>query len=115
MLAGQDRFEPFFHQLPAGPADRVDTCIQSPRDLAVTAAFAGLRGVGLQQDACPHQLLCGVLAHVDQCVEPLSLLIAKLHDIPLYGDLFRGHESSPSLRCGAIDSKIPRIVNDVRY
>jgi hypothetical protein len=44
---------------------------------------------------------------VDQCVEPLSLLIAKLHDIPLYGDLFRGHESSPSVRCGAIDSKIP--------
>jgi hypothetical protein len=34
---------------------------------------------------------------MDQRVEPLALLIAELHDILLYGNLLRGHDSSPAL------------------
>src|SRR5712671_6058381 len=30
--------------------------------------------------------------------EPLSLLIAEPHHVPLHGTLFRGHDASPSLR-----------------
>jgi hypothetical protein len=55
------------------------------------------------------------LAHMNQCVEPLSFLLAEPHAILLYGDLFPGHESSPSLRCGAIDSEFHRIINDTRH
>ena len=43
----------------------------------------------------------------------LSLCRIELHDMLLYGDLFHGHESAPSLRHGAIDSDILFIVNDV--
>src|SRR5271165_6484171 len=47
---------------------------------------------------------------------PHQLLGAgSLHDILLYGDLFGGHESAPSLRCGAIDSTILLTVNDGRH
>jgi hypothetical protein len=35
-----------------------------------------------------------------------------MHDVLLYGDLFPGHESTPSLRYGGIDSNIPPAVND---
>jgi hypothetical protein len=52
---------------------------------------------------------------MDQCIEPLSLPIAEFHDVPLYGDVFRNHESTPSFRSAAIDSEIPGIVNDVEY
>jgi hypothetical protein len=97
MLADQDRLKPFFHQLPAGSANRGDAGIQCPGDLAVSPSFAGIGGVGLQQDACFRQLAGTVLAAMDQRVEPLALLIAELHDILLYGNLLRGHDSSPAL------------------
>jgi hypothetical protein len=35
---------------------------------------------------------------MDQPVEPVALLRAELHNILLYGSLFRGHDASPSLR-----------------
>ena len=54
-----------------------------------------------------------VLATLDQRIQTLSLFRTELHDILLYGDLFRGHESTPSLRYGAIDSDILLNVNDV--
>jgi hypothetical protein len=54
-----------------------------------------------------------VLATLDQRIQTLSLFRTELHDILLYGDLFRGHESAPSLRHGAIDSDILPNVNDV--
>jgi hypothetical protein len=69
--------------------------------------------IGLQQDAGPRRLPRGVLATLDQGIQTLSLLRTELHDILLYGDLFRGHESAPSLRHGAIDSNILPNVNDV--
>ena len=39
----------------------------------------------------------GCLPLLDHCVELFTLLVAELHDILLYGNLFRGHEASPSL------------------
>ena len=57
MLADQDGLEPLFHQLLAGPGNRIDAGLQRRRDLAVAPAFAGVRGVGFQQDACLQQLL----------------------------------------------------------
>src|SRR5271168_1710144 len=98
MLAGQDGLEAFLHQLPAGPGHRADAEVQRRGDLAVTPSFAGLGRVRLQQDARLYQLACTVFALVDQRVEPFALLIAELHDVLLYGNMFRGHDSSPSLR-----------------
>jgi hypothetical protein len=84
-------------------------------DLAVAPSFAGLPDIGLQQAACPGQLSREVLVAADQGVQPLSLFLAELHHILLYGELFRDHESAPSLRYGAIDSNILPTVNDARY
>jgi hypothetical protein len=98
MLADQDGLEPFFHQLLTGPCHRVDAGIQGRRNLAVTPSFAGFRGVSLQQDACLRQQPGRVFACMYQRVEPLPLIIAELHHIPLHGNLFRDHDASPSLR-----------------
>src|SRR4051812_30208322 len=35
---------------------------------------------------------------MDQRVEPFALLATELHEVLLYGSLFRGHDASPSLR-----------------
>jgi hypothetical protein len=59
-------------------------------------SFADLGGVGLQQDACLHQLACTVFAAMDQRVEPFTLRIVELHDVLLCGNLFRDHNSSPA-------------------
>jgi hypothetical protein len=98
MLADQDSLKPLFDQLLTGPGNRVDAGVKSFRDLAVAPSFALLRGVGLQQDARLGEEPRGVLACMDQRVEPFALLFAELHHMLLYGCLFRGHEASPSLR-----------------
>jgi hypothetical protein len=98
MLADQDTLKPFFHQLLAGPGHGVGAGIQGGCDLAVAPTFARLGGVGLQQDTRLGEQPCRVFARMDQRVEPPALLIAEPHHIPLYGNLFRGHEASPSLR-----------------
>ena len=67
--------------------------------------FPRLRGDG--------QLPRRVLATLDQSIQTLSLFRTEPHNILLYGDLFHGHESAPSLRWGAIDSDVLLIVNDV--
>src|SRR5208282_1845989 len=64
-------------------------------DLAVTPSCASRRRVGLQQDACPHQLPRTVLTRMDQRAEPFALLIAELDDVLFNGNLFRAHDSSP--------------------
>jgi hypothetical protein len=98
MLADQDGLEAFLHQLLPCPGNRADAGIQGGRDLAVTPSFAGLRSIGFQQDARPHQLACTVFALMDQRVEPFARLAAELHDVPLYASLFGDHDASPSLR-----------------
>jgi hypothetical protein len=115
MPADQDGLEPCFDQLLADPRHRVDAGIQCRRDLAVTPAFAGLRGVGLEQNARPHQLLGRVLAGVDQPVEPLAFLGTELHHILLYRDLPRHHEPPPSLTYRQIDPEIRHKINDEEY
>ena len=52
MLANQDGLEAFFHQLLAGPGNRIGAGIEGLGNPAVTPPFARFRGVGLQQDAC---------------------------------------------------------------
>jgi len=69
MLAGQSGLDPSFHQLLAGARDGVDAGIQRLGDLAVTPAFAGLRRIGLQQDACLQYLANRDLALLDERVE----------------------------------------------
>jgi hypothetical protein len=98
MLAGQHRLEAFLDQLLTGPGNRVRTGVQSRGDPAVAPSLAGPRGVGLQQDTRPRQQPRRVLAHMDQRAEALTLGIAQLHHILLYGNPFRGHDASPPLR-----------------
>ena len=112
MLAGQDGVDALFHQALASPSHRVDAGFQGCRDLAVTPGFASIRCVRLQQDARLEQLPCRVLALANQCVQPLAFLIAELHHVLLYRDLFGSHESSPSVRYGTIDSKFHCKVKD---
>jgi hypothetical protein len=105
--------EPFFDQLLTNAGDSHEAGVQRRGDLAVAPSFPCLAGIGLQQDPRPGQLPRRVLATLDQRIQTLSLFRTELHDILLYGDLFRGHESTPSLRYGAIDSDILLNVNDV--
>jgi hypothetical protein len=98
MLADQHRLKPFFHQLLAGPGDRIGAGIEGLGNLAVAPSCARFRGVSLQQDACFGQQPGRVFADMYQRVEPFPLLIAEPNHIPLHGTLFRGHDASPSLR-----------------
>ena len=98
MLANQDGLEAFFHQLLAGPGNRIGAGIEGLGNPAVTPPFACCRGVSLQQDACFGQQPGRVFADMYQRVESLPLLIAELHHVPLHGTLFRSHDASPSLR-----------------
>ena len=115
MLAGQHSLKPFLDKLLARSGDGCQAGIERRSDLAVTQCFTALRGIRLQQDACFHQLLRWMLAGMDQAIKLLSLCRAELHDLFLYGDFFGGHESGPSERCGAIDSKNLLTVNDGGY
>jgi hypothetical protein len=112
-LRGQHSLEPFFDQLLTNSRDSHQASVQRRSDLAVAPSFPCLTCIGLQQDARPGQLPRRMLATLDQRIQTLSLFRTELHDILLYGDLFRGHESAPSLRYGAIDSDILPDVNDV--
>lgn len=98
MLADKHGIEAFFHQLLAGPGNGVDAGIKGGGDFAVPPSFASFRGIGLQQNASLGQLPGGVFTRTYQRVEPFPLFIAELHNVPLLGNLFRGHEASPSLR-----------------
>jgi hypothetical protein len=98
MLADKHGIEAFFHQLLAGPSNGVDAGIEGGGDFAVPPSFASLRGISLQQNACLGQLPGRVLTGTYQRVEPFPLLIAEFHHVSLLGNLFRGHEASPSLR-----------------
>ena len=78
VFARQDGIEPFFNQLLPGSGDRRKAGVQGRCDPAVTPCFARLRGVGLQQNACLRQLLCGMFAATDQGIQPLSLFSGQL-------------------------------------
>src|ERR1700757_432263 len=106
MLAKQGGLKPVFDQPLARPGDRVDTGLQSRRDLAVAPARTTLRGVSFQQDAGLQQLLCRMFPAMDKGGELLSFLIAECHDVLLYRDLFSGHEPAPSLVTEASRQKI---------
>ena len=112
-LWGQHGLEPFFDQLLTNSGDSPEASVQRRSDPAVAPFLPCLTCIGLQQNAGPGQLPCRLLATLDQSIHTLSLFRTELNDILLYGDLFRGHESAPSLRHGAIDSDILLIVNDV--
>src|SRR5690242_17711236 len=95
MLAGQRRIQPFLHQLLTGAGYGVDAGVQRRSNPTIAPCLAGRRGVGLQQDACLQQLTGGGFALLDQHIEPITLLGAKLDDVFLDGRLLRGHDTSP--------------------
>src|SRR5262249_10788469 len=97
MLAGQRRIQSSLHQLLTGAGNGVDTGVQRRGNPTITPCLAGRRGVGLQQDACLQQLTGGGFALLDQHIEPITLLGAKLDDVLLDGRLLRGHDTSPEL------------------
>jgi hypothetical protein len=97
VLAGQGGIQSALHQLLAGAGNGVDAGLQRLGDLTVALAFAGLRGVGLPQDACFQELAGRCFTLLDQRIEPLALVLAELDDILLYGWLFRGRNASPGL------------------
>jgi hypothetical protein len=111
MLTGKGGVDPTLHQLLARAGHGVDAGIQRLGDPPVTPRLIGLRGVGLQQDARLQRLAGRTFALLDQCVEPLAVLVAELDDVPLHGRLFRGHDASPR-GAGEIDSEIGRRIND---
>ena len=88
MLAGQDGVDALFHQSLARPSNCVDAGLQGCRNLAVTPGFASVRRVSLQQDARLQQLPRRVFALADQRGQPLPLLVAQLHHVLLYRNLF---------------------------
>ena len=95
MLVGQGRLKASLHQSLAGSGNRIDGGLQRAGDLVVTPALASLGGIGLQQDSSSHRLACTVFAATDQRVQLFALRSAELHDVLLYGNLFRSHDSSP--------------------
>ena len=85
---------------PAGAlqGDGDDAGVQRFGDLAVTPGFAGLRGIGLQQDACLQHLPCRTCALLYQRVEAFQAQVdLSAWDVSLYGRLFRDHDASPAL------------------
>jgi alkylation response protein AidB-like acyl-CoA dehydrogenase len=88
---------PLFHQLPARPIDRRGAGLQRLDDLAVTPSLATFGNVGFQQDPRLHQSLRRAFPLPDQRVELLAFLRAQLHDIFLYRNVSRRHDSPPSL------------------
>ena len=97
----------------AGPGNRVDAGIQSRGDLAVTPSFAGLGGVGLQQDACLHQLAGAVLA---LRINMLSRLRSSSLSFTTYFFTTVCFAVTTHLRhYGAIGSEIDRNIKDVGY
>src|SRR5690242_10723920 len=97
MLAGQRGVQSALHQLLAGPRDGVDAGIECLGNLAVAPSLAGVRGIGLQQDARLQHLARWAFAGLDQRGQLLPLLSAQPHDILLHNRLFRGHDASPAL------------------
>ena len=114
MLAGQGGLEPSLHQLLAGAGDGVDAGIQRLGDPAVAPGFAGLRGIGLQQDACLQHLARGTLPFWISAVEPFPLVIAELDDVlSLRQVVSRSRRISGAT--GDIDSEIDRKINDAGH
>ena len=98
MLAVQRGLEPLLHQQLAGLTDCVDCRIQCCGALAIAPSIACPRGIGLLQNPSLRDLPCWAFTFMDQCVEAGTILIAKLNDVFLYGNLLRGHDTSLSLR-----------------
>ena len=115
MLARQHSLKALLDQLLSRSRDGRKAGVKSLGNLAVAPSFTAARGVGLQQDARLHQPLGGVLAAADHRVKAVALLRIELHDVFLYGNLFRSHESPPAVHCRTIDSKKLLTVNDVRH
>jgi tetratricopeptide (TPR) repeat protein len=84
LLAVQHRRKALLHQLLAHPVDRGRVGIQSPDDLVVTPSSAGVRDIGLQQDACFQQRSRRAFALADQRFELPTFLPAQPHNILLY-------------------------------
>jgi len=95
VLVGQGGVDPALHQVLARARDGVDAGIQRFSDSAVAPRLAGLRGIGLQQDAGFQNLACRAFAFLDQRVEPFALLVGEPDNVLLHGRLFRGHSASP--------------------
>src|SRR5450756_27261 len=97
MMTLQGPIKAFLDEPLAGSGNRIDTGLQGGGDLAVAPCFAGVRGVGFEQDACFQEHARGVFALSDRRVQLLPFLIAELHDVFLDRDLFPGHEATPLL------------------
>src|SRR5271165_2994137 len=95
MMTPQGLINTFLDQPLTRPGNRVDAGLQSGGDLTVAPSFAGVRHVGLQQNASFQQKSSRVFALMDQRIQLLSLLAAEIDDVLLYRDLFPGHESVP--------------------
>src|SRR6185437_15555808 len=73
VLAPQRRLEPLLNQVLTSAGDSVDARVQRRRDRAVAPSFAGLRHIGLQEDARPRQQLRRTLARTNQRFKALAL------------------------------------------
>ena len=116
-LWGQHGLEPFFDQLLTNSGDSPEASVQRRSE-------SGCRSILPQPHLHRPSIRYGpesstfsrrVLATLDQGYsDALALPHWKLHDIPLYSNLCRDHESAPSLRYGShrISNILPN-VNDV--
>jgi hypothetical protein len=104
MLADQNGFKSLFHQLLAGPRNRIDAGVEGRRDLAIALSFASCRGARLLQDAGLDELAGRMLSGMCQRGETLPLLIAELHLYSFTAICFA--VTKHLRRCGDIDSEI---------
>ena len=81
MLMFQGTFKASFDQPLTGSGNGIDAGVQRGGDLTVAPSFTGVRGIRLQQNACPEQLSRGVPALIDCRNQLLTFLVAELHDV----------------------------------
>ena len=114
MLMLQGTFEASFDQPLPGSGNRVDAGVQRGGDLTIAPSFAVVRGIRLQQDACPQQLSRGVLALVDRevsCSRSSSLSFTTYFLTAI------SFLATNPLRCwgGNIESEIGRRIKDASH
>ena len=97
VFAGQRRLQAFLHQELAGPARRCRCWCPAPRQSGCHSSPRPHPRRPPSAGSAPSAAWAACFSP-DQLVEPIAFLRAELDHVFLDGNLFRGHESPPSLR-----------------
>jgi hypothetical protein len=113
MLADQDGLEAFFHQLLAGPRDRVDTGIEGCGDLAVAPCLA-------RSELSAFNRMRAVVSCRAGCLPAWISVLSRSRSASLsfttyFFTAIRFAVTKHLRRSGTIDSEIDREINDEGY